>query len=157
MALIPTWPIAAVCLAIGVAGGAVPTRLVYVGKIDKLTADHAEELRKREVQRARDEVAARQEERRLVLRAGEIEQEKINEIASINQRHADALGRLQNRPDRKPAATGSVPSTAPTCQGSTGAELSRPDGQFLTGEATRADKLRAALSSCYAAYDSVGR
>lgn len=156
MKLIPTWPIAAVCLALGVAGGAVSTRLVYVAKIDKINADHAEELRVREVQRARDEVAARQEERRLTLRAGEIEQEKTNEIAAIRAAHAVQLSSLQNRPDRKPAPAGGVREAAPACSGSTGAELSRPDAEFLAREAARADELRAALSSCYAAYDSLG-
>lgn len=157
MSILPTWPIAALALAVGVAGGAVSTRAVYVAKIEKLNAQHSEELRVREVQRAKDEVAAREEERRLVLRAGQIEQDKTNEIATIRAAHARQLGSLQNRPDRKPASPGAVPGTAPACAGSTGAELSRPDAGFLAGEAARADELRAALSACYSAYDSVGR
>lgn len=156
MKLLPTWPIAALCFAVGVAGGAVSTRLVYVAKIDKMAAAHAEELRVREAQRVRDEVAARQEERRLVLAAGQIEQVKNDEIATIRARHADELGRLQNRADRKPAAASNVPGTAAACEGGTGAGLSRQDAQFLAGEAARANELRAALSACYRAYDSLG-
>lgn len=157
MALIPTWPIAAICLAVGVAGGAVSTRLVYVAKIDRINAQHTEELRVREVKRGDDERAARARENTLVLRAGEIEQEKINEVAKINDRLADAVGRLQSRPDRQPARPGGMPGATPACQGATGAELSRPDAGFLVFEAARADELRAALSSCYAAYESIGR
>lgn len=157
MKLIPTWPIAAICLAVGVAGGAVSTRLVYVAKIDKLTAAHTETLRQREAQRVRDEVAARNEERRLVLRANEIEQVKNDEIATVRGALATANARVQNRPDRQPTPASGVPSATAACQGTTGAELSRPDAEFLNGEAARADELRAALSACYGAYDSIGR
>lgn len=157
MALVPTWPIAAICLAVGVAGGAVPTRLVYVAKIDRINAQHTEELRQREVKRGDDERAARARESTLALRAGQIEQEKINEVDRIRALLAAADVRLQNRPDRKPAGAGGMPAPTPACQGSTGAELSKQDGQFLTGEAARGDELRAALSACYGAYDSVGR
>lgn len=155
--LIPTWPIAVGALAIGLGAGAYADHKVMQGRIDKLVIAHTEELRKREVQRAKDEVAAREEERRLVARAGEIEQEKENAIASIRAAHADELIRVQNRPARKPAGTGGVPAPGPACQGSTGAELSREDAGFLIGFAARADEHRAALSACYSAYDSIGR
>lgn len=154
MVLIPTWPIAAVCLAVGVAGGAVATRTVYVGKIDKLTAQHTEQLRVREVQRATDERTARNNERQLVEAAGLIEQEKTNEIDRIRRAAADSIARLQNRPDRQPARTGGAAPQAPACEGATGAELSSRDAIFLAGLAARADEHRAALSACYAAYDS---
>lgn len=153
MKIIPTWPIAAICLAVGVAAGAVSTRIVYVGKIDKLTAAHTEQLRQREVQRGNDERAAREKEQQLAQRAGQIEQEKTNEIARIRADYSAALAGVQNRPDRKPAHPGVVPSTSTACQGSTGAELSRPDAVFLNGEAARGDELRAALSACYAEFE----
>lgn len=155
MKLIPTWPIAAVCLAIGVAGGTVATRLVYVAKIDKINADHTELLRTREAQRVRDEVAARNEERRLVLHAADIEKVKNEEIATVRGALAAANARVQNRPDRQPAPASGVPRATPACRGATGAELSRPDAEFLNGEAARADELRAALSACYRAYNSM--
>lgn len=157
MSILPTWPIAAVCLALGVAGGALTTRVVYVGKIDKLTAQHTEQLRVREVQRATDERTARNNERQLVEAAGLIEQEKVNEITRIRNDSAAAIARLQNRPDRRPARTGGASPQTPACQGATGAELSRSDAIFLDGESTRADEQRAALSACYAAYDSIGQ
>lgn len=154
MSIVPTWPIAAVCLAVGLAGGATATRAIYVGKIDKIQLQHTEELRQREVQRAADEAKARNIERQLVEVNSLIEQEKTNEIDRIRRDSAAAIARLQNRPDRKPASAGSLPGPAPSCEGATGAELSRPDAVFLSGEAARADEQRAALAACYQAYDS---
>jgi hypothetical protein len=153
--LIPTWPFVVGALVIGLGTGAYADHKVMQGRIDKITIAHAETLRVREVQRVKDEVAAREEERRLVRQAGQIEQEKTNEIATIRAAHANELGRLQNRATRKPTPAGAMPGPAPACQGSTGAELSREDATFLIGEAARADEHRAALSACYRAYDSV--
>lgn len=154
MKLIPTWPIAALGLALGMTAGAVSTRYVYAHKIDKIQAQHIEELRQREVQRAKDEVAARQEEQRLSARAGQIEQEKTNEIARIRSDSAAAIARLQNRPAR-PASTGAVSSPAANCQGATGAELYREDAAVALRIAADADEQREALRACYAAYDSL--
>jgi len=154
MKIIPTWPIAALCLAVGVAAGGVSTRYVYVHKIDKIQAQYNEELRQREVQRVKDEVAARQEEQRLSARAGQIEQEKANEIARIRSDSAAAIARLQNRSAR-PSSTGSVSSPTTNCQGATGAELYREDAAVALGIARDADEQREALRACYAAYDSL--
>lgn len=67
------------------------------------------------------------------------------EIASVSAQRDDALKRLRDRP------AGRMPATA-TCagngEGSTGAQLSRPDAEFLTGIAARADKLAADLRAC---------
>lgn len=164
MALVPSWPVAAACLLAGALLGAGADHLWVAPKvadrdaqIAKMNLDHREELRVREVKRGDDEREARAKERELTARAGQIEQEKINEVAKINARLADALGRLQSRPDRQPAAASGVPQAATACQGSTGAELSRQDGGFLNGEAARANEIRAALGACYQAYDSVAR
>lgn len=161
MSLIPTWPIAAACLAGGVLLGAGSDHLWMASRVSGLTAtltkeraDNKEVLRVREVQRAADERTARANERQLVEAAGLIEQEKTNEIARIRTDSAAAIARLQNRPDRQPARPGGAAPQAPACQGATGAELSRSDAVFLDGEATRADEQRAALSACYRAYDA---
>lgn len=155
MSILPTWPIAAGALALGLAGGAYVDHKIMQGRIDKITIEHAKVEQERMVQRTRDEVAARENERILVERANQIEQGKIDEIARINDRHAAAIASLQQRPERKPANPGGVPTAGSTCQGSTGAELSRQDGGFLAGEAARADELRTALGACYKAYDSL--
>jgi len=68
-----------------------------------------------------------------------------------NDRLADALQRLRERPNRKASA-----ATA-ACAGATGAELSGPDGGFLEREAARAEGLRNALKECYGWIDEVTR
>lgn len=156
MRLLPSWPLEALTLAIGLGIGAYVDHAIMQSRIDKLTVAHAEELRVREVQRSKDEVAAREKERLSAVRVGQIEQDKTNEIARIRVSYSADIARLQNRADRKPATAGGVPAPVPACAGSTGAELSRPDAVFLSGIAARADELRAGLSACYQAYDTVG-
>lgn len=157
MSILPTWPIAAGALVIGLAVGAYADHKIMQGRIDKISIAHTEELRVREVERADDERAARTREQLLASQIGLIEQRKTDEIATINDRHSAAIASLQQRPDRKPASTGGVPAPTATCQAATGAELSRSDAGFLVGEAARADQLRTALGACYQAYDSIGR
>lgn len=155
MNILPTWPIAAGALAIGLAVGAYADHKVMQGRIDKITIAHAEELRLREVKRSEDERAARSREQQLAAKVGEIEQRKTDEIDRIRAGYADDIASLQQRANRKPASPSGVSAPSPACQGSTGAELSRADAGFLVGEAARADQLRTALGACYQAYDSL--
>lgn len=67
-------------------------------------------------------------------------------MRDINRRHHAAVAGLRDRAER-PAVPASG-AGAEACKGTTGAELSRPDGEFLAGEAARADELRAALERC---------
>lgn len=157
MALIPTWPIAAICLAVGLAGGTVATRMVYVGKIDKMTAQHTEQLRQREVQRAKDEANARNIERQLVEVNQTIEQEKSD---AINRVRADADGliaRLRKQADSKPASPSGMSSTAPTCESPAGGIVPSGSGEGVVRIAERAEIQRAGLDACYKAYDAIGR
>lgn len=65
---------------------------------------------------------------------------------------ADVIAGLRNRPDRPP--TSAVPPATPASQpGATGAELYRPDAEFLIREAARADRQQDALRECYANLD----
>lgn len=77
--------------------------------------------------------------------------QQVTDQAAINDRlHSDLIG-LRNRPER----TAGLPSAAgPGCKGATGAELSRPDSEFLSWEAARADEIRAGLIACYAVIDA---
>lgn len=70
---------------------------------------------------------------------------------AATQRHLNiALNGLRDRPDRH------LPDDPrANCTSATGAELSRPDGQFLAGEAARADELRDGLEACYAYADTL--
>lgn len=155
MKLIPTWPIAASLLFAGFIFGGTVSYKIMDGRIDKMNAAHAEELRQREVKRADDERIARNNERQMTEAVGLAEQDKQNEIARIRNSYSAQLASLQQRADRKPASPSGVPQAAPACQGATGAELSRQDAGFLVGEAARADELRAGLGACYSAYDAV--
>ena len=86
---------------------------------------------------------ALEEKQRLQEKIDDITQNQADRLADIIAERDAALEQLRQRPDR-------VPEAATTeCQGATGAELSRPDAEFLTREAARADQLRQALKSCY--------
>lgn len=78
--------------------------------------------------------------------------------AKIDRLNADlraALASLSDRPAR-PTGAGDVPTSvstgpAPSC---TGAQLYRPDADFLVREAARADRLMADLAQCQTAYEN---
>lgn len=156
MSIIPTWPIAAGALVIGLGVGAYADHKVMQSRIDKITIAHTEQLRVREVQRANDERAERSKEQAWTFKLNEVEQRRIDENERLRTIAASATASVQQRPNRQPApASGSSP-TPTACKAATGAELSRPDAEFLIRLAERADEMRAALGACYQAYDSVG-
>jgi hypothetical protein len=94
---------------------------------------------------AREEEQAKQAK---VNKDAKAQYDKINDIN--NQLNAD-LDKLRDRPDR-----GHLPDSSKSiCKGTTGEYLSSEDAGFLTREAARADKQRAALESCYKYADTV--
>lgn len=155
MSILPTWPIAAGALFIGLAAGAYADHKIMQGRIDKITIAHTEELRVREVKRADDERAARSKEQQWNLKLNEVEQRRINENERLRNLAASAVASVQQRPNRQPAPASGSTTPATTCKAATGAELSRPDAEFLIRLAERADEQRSALSACYQAYDSI--
>lgn len=157
MNLLPTWPIAAGALVIGLCGGAYVDHSIMESRINKMTAAHAEELRVREVQRAKDEAAARSTEQALATKIATIEQARVNENTTSST-VADALReRLRNQAASKPANPSRVSQAASSCETTTGREFSVSTGENLVQLAQRADELRSALSACYQAYDSVAK
>lgn len=99
---------------------------------------------------------ARAKEQELQAKADAIRRTKNAEIQSLSLRVDEYARRLQNRPDRPggdnlPALAGAGANPA----GCTGAGLFRRDGEFLTGLAADADRLRIALSACQAAYKAL--
>lgn len=155
MSLIPTWPIAVGALALGLAGGAALDHTIMSARIDRMEKATADIDRQRAEIRAGDELEARQKEQTWAARVGQVEQEKTNENARIAARYATDLDSLRKRADRRPAPSGGTAPAATSCEGATGAELSRPDAEFLVSEAARADRQRAALGACYSAYDAL--
>lgn len=100
-------------------------------------------LRLQAVEKAREREASLQEQ----IEVND-EQHKA-ELGRVAAARDAALRRLRDRPERLPAAS------TPACNGATGAQLSRPDAEFLTGEAARADQLRADLDACYGWVEAV--
>ena len=95
--------------------------------------------------------AAREKEQKAQGEINEGLQKQYDELAGINDNLASSLIRLRTRAKRQHMSD----SSKTDCAGSTGAELSAEDGYFLIREATRADKIRAALKACYTYADSV--
>jgi hypothetical protein len=153
MSLLPTWPIAAGALVIGIVAGAGTTALVKNAKIDRIELAWAKEKRNIAAQRETEQVFARAAEQTGSIAVTRALQEKEDEKAAIAAQRDAAVASLRNRPERRIVVAGPAAAPPANCQGSTGAELSRPDAEFLVGEATRADNLRAALVACYSQYD----
>ncbi len=102
--------------------------------------------------------AARIKEQSLQAQADRLREEKDNEIRNLNARATALSNSLRDRPSRATTVASTVSSStglscpALTC---TGAELSREDGEFLAGEAARADEARTLLKQCYDQYNAV--
>lgn len=80
----------------------------------------------------------------------EASKQYLSRIRATDDRLRIALDSLR---DRQPRPLPETPR--PDCKGATGAELSGPDGQFLAGEAARADKLRSGYELCLKSYDQL--
>lgn len=90
------------------------------------------------------------------LRKAEIERREAHEkeILGIKSRYNSVINSLRHRRARE----NSVPAAAKDTEDGkacTGAGLYRQDGEFLAGEAARADELRTQLETCYIKYNSI--
>ena len=74
------------------------------------------------------------------------------QIKTLNSSLASAIVGLRNRPTRPDS--GSVPVNPGAGRGCTGAELYKPDAEFLAREAARADALQIELKLCYDRYQA---
>lgn len=95
--------------------------------------------------------AALTTERENHAKTNAIIRQQVTDQAAINDRLRSDLIGLRNRPER---TAGLPTATGPACQSATGAELSRPDAEFLSWEAARADEIRAGLIACYQVIDA---
>jgi len=77
-----------------------------------------------------------------------------NETAKLATNVRNLSNSLRNRPERPAVPASAASSAAATAPGCTGAELYKPDGEFLVREAARADAIRIAMIQCQAAYDA---
>lgn len=90
----------------------------------------------------------------LQAKADTTRRNKNAHIARLDSDLAAALARLQDRPDRPGAADLPAHTSAGPAPGCTGAQLYRPDAEFLTRESDRAQRVLADLAECQAAYQS---
>ena len=157
MRILPTWPIAAGALVIGLAGGAFIDHRIMQSRIDKITIAHTEELRVREVKRADDERAARTREQLLASQIGLIEQGKQDAINQASTTANALLERLRKQANSKPANPSGMPQAAPACETTAGRELYNRSREDTVRLAERAEKYRLGLGACYESYDSIGR
>ena len=98
---------------------------------------------------------AREKEQALQQGAENLRLEKEREIKNINARATALANSLRERPDRPAAQGGAVPSASGACNGATGAQLARGDGEFLAGYAADAARLQAALTQCVKQYEAL--
>lgn len=139
-------------VAVGLAAGAV---VVYKRHAEGLRDEGRQEIRTENLANAlaTDQEYRRMEAKRVSDQAA-IQQRKNDEIASLDRRLADALGELQQRPDRPrgDATSAADSSSAKAC---TGAGLYRADAEFLTREAARAQRILLERDACHATYDTL--
>lgn len=96
--------------------------------------------------------ANRAKEQALQAKTDILRKAKNAEIAKLGTDLAGALDGLRDRPARSGA--GGVPGDTSAGAGCTGATLWRDDGEFLTRESARADRLRIDLGQCQQAYQA---
>lgn len=133
----------AAVLTFGVLVGWVINGWRLNANIASLKASQAEEV-------SRYYQAARKAEKGLIEATEAIRRKKDDEIKVINNKLQSTLSELRQRQERSSSA-----DTTRDCKGTTGAELSRQDAEFLIRESARADQLRSALELCYRQYDTV--
>jgi hypothetical protein len=98
-------------------------------------------------QQSAQEKVIRDKEHQYQSQADQIRIEKDAQIKAINTQLVDAISELRKRPSRTEQT-----SNGQNCNG---ASLYAEDAEFLVREASRADEIRIALTSCYKQYDSI--
>ena len=94
---------------------------------------------------------ARKQEQEKQGKINEFLKKQYNEVSNINATLNDDIIKLHKRERRRDKLN----SAKLNCAGATGQELSRPDAEFLTREAARADRIRLGLKTCYKYADEV--
>lgn len=122
------------------------------GQRDGITRERTEWAARIEKERAESFKAGLETERNQQEKTNAALKTQAAAMARINTGLRRDLDGLRNRPER-PADLPEIARAA--CQGTTGAELSRPDAEFLVGEAARADEQRAGLDACYQVMDAL--
>ena len=113
------------------------------------------------VAQAEEAMKARQKEQALQTMLAQQRKEHQNEVRRLVSGHAALVDSLRQRADRPADSPASVPQGASAgvkpATGCAGSQLYRQDGEFLAGEAARADQLRLALRACIADHSEIER
>ena len=128
----------AIVLAIVVGLGAA----YHFKEINELKAEHTQQL-----QAAKD--AADKAEKDIEAQSAQLIKEKDEKISSLNGR-VNALTRSLQQRAKRDSSVNLTPQVGETC---TGAQLFREDGEFLAGEAARADQLAIERDFYYEQYE----
>jgi len=118
-------------------------------KIERIEANYARQY-------AAAQQEARAKEQSMQAAADALRRTKDEQIKSLNTRVTTLTAQLRDRPERP--AVGSITPDARlglVAKGCTGAELYRPDGEFLVREAARADAIREGYKQCAQQYETV--
>jgi len=108
-----------------------------------------------DAQRADLIAAQRTKEAELQASMDKLREDKRRETAKLARTVAALTDSLRDRPER-PAVPASA-SAGDAGRGCTGAELYRPDSQFLVWENSRAETIRLALITCQKAYQDAAK
>lgn len=98
------------------------------------------------------DIKQKDRENRIIDEALKLEREKNEEITKLNTTVSSLRNSLRNRPGREAIVYRDNPGAPQAC---TGSELSREDGEFLAGEAARAEALIVERDFYYKQYEQV--
>jgi len=127
-------------------------------KIGEIVQQHSQQMQKLQELALNAEKDYREKERSYIISLTNAQEQRNEEVATINQRHAALVHSLRKRPERVAAVFcpgTEVPEPTPACVGTTGAELAKGDAEFLAGYAADAARLDAELTKCEAAYNAL--
>lgn len=97
----------------------------------------------------------RKKEASLQASMDKLREDKNRETAKLRRTVAALTDSLRDRPERPAVPASASAGDGPS--GCTGAELYKPDSQFLVGESARADQIRLALKACQDAYQAASK
>ncbi len=97
---------------------------------------------------------AMQAERSMQKEVNRIQKEKHDAVKVANTKYSALIDSLRQRPETR-TTEHELPGGAGSDIGCTGAQLARPDAEFLAGYAADAERLQAAYNSCRQAYEVI--
>ena len=148
--------VAGAVIAVAVAGSAGYIKGASHGRAEIQQAWDQEKAKLAE-EYAKAQAAAREKEQQLQAQADQLREETNAKTQELAVRAASLADSVRKRPERTAqasAVSGTAGAVCPACN-CTGAELHRPDAEFLVREAARADELRLALDACVRQYETL--